>query len=65
LTLKGQPQVVELEGTTTRVGFDFACNYLYRGDGRSVAGVTHEELALQWTSDGWKIYKFRERIERR
>jgi hypothetical protein len=27
--------------------------------------VAHVELALQWTSDGWKIYKFRERIERR
>lgn len=65
LTLKGEPQLVELEGTTTRVGFDFSYSYLYRGEGRSAAGVAHVELALQWTSDGWKIYKFRERIERR
>jgi hypothetical protein len=65
LTLRGEPQLVALEGTTSRIGFDFSYSYLYRGAGRSAAGVAHVELALKWTDDGWKIYKFRERIERR
>src|SRR5690606_2460749 len=54
LELLGHPQVVELEGTSTRVGLDFSYRYLYEGDGIQAAGIAYVELALQWTSDGWK-----------
>lgn len=64
-TLKDSPELIPLNEELTRVGFDFSYSYRYSGAGKSASGIAYVELALQLTSNGWKIYKFRELVKRR
>ena len=62
--LQGEPRLMALKDASSRIGFDYSYSYFYRNNSKTVSGTSHVELALQWTDREWKIYKFRERVER-
>lgn len=62
-SIKGEPTVKILDGgAKNKIGLDFTFTYNYQGQ-KQASGKAFVELALQYTSKGWKIYKFRERVE--
>ena len=63
--LQGDPGIVSLKDASSRIGFDYSYSYSYQNKSKTVSGTSHVELALQWTGREWKIYKFRERVERK
>lgn len=64
-TLVDKPVIIPLDkGSSNRYGFDFSFTYRYHGS-KQASGKAFVELALQYTSQGWKIYKFRERVEKK
>lgn len=58
-----EPHIRPLDDKLTRCSFEFAYSYNYSGAKRA-SGTSHVEMNLLLTNRGWRIYKFREKVNR-